>query len=275
MSVRKVVLLSAATGAAALAAGTAHATVLVDLDPATAAFDVGSTGFVGNSGFSGSTPGVTFNLEFTPTAADLTGTTLLAETGGLSNGFSILLVDGVTTFLSKVNGNNNETVDAIGDTSYAPSGDFALALRNTVAVQGGPALTPGTAASIAVVFDPPDSDASTPDTVTILVDATDDGLINASQDDFTLTGAGGPNYFGNNTLSFGSGGGTDLGGANARNATDEFTLANISDFSGDFTRGLVFTELGAPVANDPIPEPSTAALAVLGGVALLGRRRRG
>ena len=85
----------------------ASASVLVNRDPAIARYDGGavddgnSTGGASGIPAAASSSGFAFNLEFTPAAADLTGTVLLMELGGTASGTGLFLVEGVPAFVSK------------------------------------------------------------------------------------------------------------------------------------------------------------------------------
>ena len=87
----------------------ATAGVIVNLNPATALYDGGPVNDkqqpAPGSSSCVSIPvpenGFTFNLEFSPAAADLSGTVLLMEIGNTANGTGLFLVNGVPTFVSK------------------------------------------------------------------------------------------------------------------------------------------------------------------------------
>ena len=85
----------------------ARAAVLINRDPAIARYDGGAvndgntTGGTSGIPAASSSSGFAFNLEFTPAAADLTGTVLLMEIGGTASGTGLFLVEGVPTFVSK------------------------------------------------------------------------------------------------------------------------------------------------------------------------------
>ena len=86
---------------------TARAAILINRDPAIARYDGGAvddgntTGGVSGIPAASFSSGFAFNLEFTPAAADLTGTVLLMEIGGTASGTGLFLVEGVPTFVSK------------------------------------------------------------------------------------------------------------------------------------------------------------------------------
>ena len=97
--------------------------VIVNLNPATALYDGGPVNdrqqvAPGSSScVAAAVPenGFTFNLEFIPAVADLTGTVLLMEIGNTANGTGLFLVGGVPTFVSKqgsADGNQPEYMPA-------------------------------------------------------------------------------------------------------------------------------------------------------------------
>ena len=87
------------------------AALIVNLNPATAQYDGGPVNDRNNATPPGTssclpaanpTNGLTFNLEFIPMAADLTGTVVLMELGHNASGTGLLLVDGVPTLVCKM-----------------------------------------------------------------------------------------------------------------------------------------------------------------------------
>ena len=72
-----------------------------------------------NAGPTTQSAGLSFNITFTPTAADLTGLVTLMEIGGQTNGTALYLLDGVPVFLSKTGGG---AVYTIPDTLFDGSG---------------------------------------------------------------------------------------------------------------------------------------------------------
>ncbi len=122
--------------AAVMAASVAHSAVLVGLSSATALYDSDVKGIVDDGSTAGSKSGIpvlgtaqlvlgaTFNIAFTPTAADLdravvgaARTVLLIEVGGTSNGIGLYLIDGVPTLLSKQTSNDKTVPASLNDTS--------------------------------------------------------------------------------------------------------------------------------------------------------------
>ncbi|RYZ61589.1 MAG: hypothetical protein EOP09_19775, partial [Proteobacteria bacterium] len=110
-------------------------TLLVNLDPAIALYDSDVKGIVNDAGngpadtTGGHASGIplldtaehvngfTFNIAFTPLAADLTGTRLLIEIGATSNGSGLYLVDGVPTFVGKQGSNDATLPTSLNDTT--------------------------------------------------------------------------------------------------------------------------------------------------------------
>ena len=92
--------------------------------------------------------GLAFNITFTPTDADLTGTTLLMEIGGEQRAAGLYLVDGVPTFTVVWNGPFTIThTVSLDDTTFGDNRRIAVA-------HGDGALKPGVLTTVAVVFDP-------------------------------------------------------------------------------------------------------------------------
>ncbi|MES2921842.1 MAG: LamG-like jellyroll fold domain-containing protein [Verrucomicrobiota bacterium] len=234
-------LLNAATLATAIPfLGTAisQASILVNLDPATALYDSDIKGVV-NDGGSGpadgaahlsgipvlDTPehsnGFTFNIAFSPTTADLSGTRLLIEIGATSNGSGFYLVNGVPTFVSKQGASDAALPTGLNDTTL-----------NTIAVQSSSGkLLAGTAYSASVSW-------NHAGTLEVIV-AEDGGspLLNS----FAISGAPG-NWSGNDTLSVKTLGKVNAGGLSGNNAGNVFGLPfdvdNASNLQGTVSRAL-------------------------------------
>ncbi|BCU78083.1 LamG domain-containing protein [Luteolibacter sp. LG18] len=234
----------------------AHGAILVDLDPATALYDSNVKGLVDDGGTAGSKSGIpalgdpehlkgaTFNIAFTPVAADLervtptaAKTVLLFEIGGSSNGFGLYLIDGVPTVLSK-QGSNDQTVPAsLNDTTLA-----AIAVQSPIG-----ALTAGTPYSFSASWDQKG-------TLELKVQP-DSGNVVFSSHFISGTPS---NWSGNDTLSVakitsvGSVGG--LSGSNAANVLGPpFDVHNAYSFTGSVSRAVFWNaaSVTAPVATAP------------------------
>ncbi|WP_035606124.1 LamG domain-containing protein [Haloferula sp. BvORR071] len=241
--------------AAAVMSSITDAAVLVGLDPATALYDSNVKGIVDDGGTAGSKSGIpilgdpehalgaTFNISFTPTAADLeratptaARTVLLIEVGGTSNGIGVYLIDGVPTLLSKQSSNDVTVPGSLNDTTLP-----AIAVQNPIGK-----LNAGTAYSISASWDHIG-------TVELVVQP-DGGTAVKSR--HTISGTPG-NWSGNDTLSVktissvGSVGG--LAGSNAANVLGPpFDVNNASNFSGAITRAFFWN---ASAVTPPVPTP--------------------
>lgn len=88
--------------------------------------------------------GITLNVTFTPAPPDLTGTVLLIEIGGSSNGTGLYLIDGVPTLVSKQSSTPAAFPSDLNDTDLA---------EGTMAVQApGGALIAGKIYSVAAIL---------------------------------------------------------------------------------------------------------------------------
>ncbi len=181
------------------------------------------------------TNGLSFELSITPLAADLTGTVLLMEIGGNSNGSGIYLINGVPTFIQKIGSNDGATPSSLSDTTLPE-----------VAVQSGIGmLTAGITYRVAAVYTPP-AGATTIGKLTLTVQPEGGNL---TIDNFSITGASnGGNWAGNKTLSVGT---KDPGGAPVgTNAGALSTTAGIynngtqKSLSGTVTRALYWNAVG-------------------------------
>jgi len=225
----------------------AHAAVIVSLSPVTADYAGGAN--TGTSiGGTTQADGLTFNITFTPTAADLTGLVTLMEIGGQTNGTALYLFDGTPVFLSKTGGGSEYTIP---DTTFDGSG---------IAVQhSGGSLTAGVQTTVAAIYNNALGDltlavGSTPVTSTI-------SISNPQS-----------NWNGNNSLSVG----TMSGNVGDRSGTFGDTAAafgtDVKSLAGTVDGDAYYWNSSAATV---IPEPSTAILACLGGMLGLLRRRRG
>lgn len=212
---------------------------LVPLAPASANYD---SSISGNTATPASTAasGHVVRLELTPAATDLAGSVLLFEYGGSSNGFSLILVDGVLTYSAKHNSGDNQAPDSLNDTSL-----------NNACVQSafGP-LTAGTSYVLAAAWDQAGE-------LQLGVKSPDGTLLSS----FKLTGAIG-NWVGNNTLGFGqlngsAGGlGGELAGVTVPDPWD-VDETPVKPFTGTRTRALFWNTSTA--LNPGFPDPWTLA----------------
>lgn len=243
-----------AAAATLLATVTSKGAVLVGLDPATALYDSDVKGIVDDGGTAGSQSGVpvlgdtehvkgaTFNIAFTPVAADLeratptaARTVLLIELGGTSNGIGLYLVDGVPTLLSK-QGSNDVTVPAsLNDTSLP-----GIAVQSPIGK-----LNAGTAYSFSGSWDHVG-------TVELVVKP-DGGVAVSSR--HTISGTP-SNWSGNDTLSVRTISNTGSAGGLAGNNNvlgPPFDVNNASNFSGTVARAIFWnaSAVTPPVATVP------------------------
>ncbi len=221
-----------------LSCATLHAAILVELDPVTAdydgvAVDDGATaGGVSGIGVPTLADGFAFNLTFTPDVADLSGTVLLMEIGGTSNGSGLYLVDGVPTFIGKQGTNDAALPASLNDTTLP-----AIAVQSS-----GGALTAGSEYSFAATWDHAGNlNLALYDGTTLTPDA------------FTLTGTP-ADWSGNESLSVGlqtNNGST--GGLSGNNEASDFgapfdvDLCNRFAFLGNICRALYWNDHAAIV----------------------------
>lgn len=245
-----------AAAAALLATITAKGAVLVGLDPGAAKYDSDLKGIVDDGGTAGGQSGVpvlgdtehalgaTFNIAFTPVAADLeratpsaARTVLLIELGGTSNGIGLYLIDGVPTLLSKQNSNDVTVPGSLNDTVLP-----AIAVQSPIGK-----LNAGTSYSFSGSWDHVG-------TVELVVKP-EGGVAVTSRHAISGTPS---NWSGNDSLSVrtisvpGSVGG--LAGSNATNVLGPpFDVHNASNFSGTVTRALFWnaSAVTPPVATAP------------------------
>jgi hypothetical protein len=215
-----------------------RATILVSLDPATALYDSNIRGVVNDGGSGPGDPaghlsgipvldtaehpnGFTFNIAFVPNAADLTGTRLLIEIGGTSNGSGLYLVDGVPVLIGKQGATDAALPTSLTDTTL-----------NTIAVKSSIGkLTAGLAYSVS---------ASWNHAGTLELRAGEDGGPSLL-DSFAISGTPG-NWSGNDTLSVKTLGKANAGGLSGNNATNVFgppyDVDNASSLEGSVSRAL-------------------------------------
>ncbi|MEK7949592.1 LamG domain-containing protein [Luteolibacter soli] len=242
--------------AAGLGTSLSNGAILVSLDPSTALYDSNIKGIVNDGGTAGSQSGIpvlgdtehvkglTFNIAFTPTAADLdravpadARTVLLIEIGGTSNGFGLYLIDGVPTVLSK-QGSNDATLPAsLNDTSL-----------NAIAVQSPIGkLNAGTAYTFS---------ASWNHLGTLELKVQPDGG-SAVVSSHAISGTPG-NWSGNDTLSVKTISAANAGGLAGNNAGNvfgpPFDVNNAFSFAGSVSRALFWnaSSVTPPVATAPV-----------------------
>ncbi|QNN24452.1 hypothetical protein HED60_19965 [Planctomycetales bacterium ZRK34] len=233
---------------------------LYDIPPSTIHYDGEAISNAANSQSVGNPnhgQGLLFNIAFAPSSADLTGTVLLMEVGGTSNGSGLYLVDGVPVFLSKQDGGSGNVPTGLNDTDFTDGND-----------------------TVAVSHSFGELDADVEYVLAAMLNTNTGQLILTLRDGLTgdiltdliqLTGEGPTkNWSGNDTLSVGfnnsinpSG---DRGALNGVNNGNPFYYDTVADFTGYLDR--------ATYANIFIPTPA----ALPGGLALLAtlvlRRRR-
>ena len=244
----KFLFTSALSGLALLVSLSANATLIVDLDVGDANYAGGVTPAGGVSvAPTTQTAGMTFNITFTPTAADLTGLVTLMEIGGQSNGTALYLLDGVPVFLSKTGGG---AVYTVPDTTFDGSG---IAVSHS-----GGSLSANVQETVAAIYNPVSG------ALALAVGST------AVSDNITISNPQN-NWNGNNSLSVG------LRSVNGGDRAGTFPAA------GTFNQDL--KSLAGTVDGDAyywnnaaatiIPEPSSMILMsiALGGLVALRRRK--
>lgn len=229
------------------AAPALHAAVIVTLPPDTANYAGGVTAPGGASqGGTTQANGLTFNITFTPTGADLTGLVTLMEIGGQTNGTALYLLDGVPVFLSKTGGGS---VYTIPDTTFDDGSGIAVA-------HSGGSLSAAVQTTVAAIYDPGSGDLS------LAVGSA------PVTDTFSITDPR-SNWNGNNSLSVG------LRSVNGGDRAGTFPAAgtfnqDLQSLAGTIDGDAYYWNSSAATV---IPEPSTALLGALGALALLRRRR--
>ncbi len=245
-----------------LTATISHA-VIVNLSTDAADFhQVGAHAPGGFNTLNSSRPaGYTVDVVFTPTAADLTGTTVLWEYGGSSNGASLILVDGVLTTTAKHNSNDGRAPESLNDLTLRPDGSSPgeMAAQSTAGV-----LAAGIEYNAAVSWDQNGN-------LRIGIFGANLGGV----DHFLISGDY-DNWTGNNSISFGTIG-NSAGGLGGElpdiRVNDPFDVNDtpVNGFEG-IMGDVYFWNDAATV----VPEPSTYAglfgLAAL--LMVLARRRR-
>ncbi|WP_367874474.1 LamG-like jellyroll fold domain-containing protein [Luteolibacter sp. Populi] len=242
--------------AAAVLSSLTSGAVLVELDPQDALYDSDEKGIVDDGGTAGSKSGIpaladpqhvlgaTFNISFTPVAADLdraaatptaARTVLLIEIGGSSNGLGLYLIDGVPTLLSKQGSNDVTVPGSLNDTTQP-----AIAVQSPIGK-----LNAGTTYSFSASWDHVN-------TVELVVKP-DGGSPATSR--HVISGNPG-NWSGNDTLSVGKISTTSVGGLAGGNAGSNlgapFDLDLTKNFTGTIVRALFWNANGV---TPPIPTP--------------------
>lgn len=188
--------------------------------------------------------GYSLELEFSVNASDLTGSVVIWEIGGSSNGSSVLLVDGIPHLLVKSGGaptdapiDDNNLDNVFQDLDWTGDDTIVVPLSNTP-------LTPGLPSRLAFIL----SDAS--DSVTYSVNGAPAATANLLNNDSN-------NWAGDHTVNLGGGAGTGVGGNTNVPATPftDLDLLNPSNgstpimcakFWNDSTGSLQVTPSGSP-----------------------------
>ncbi|MDB4754451.1 hypothetical protein OAF84_04135 [Akkermansiaceae bacterium] len=162
--------------------------------------------------------GYSIEMDFTVEAADLTGTVLVWEIGGSSNGSSILLVNGIPHLLVKSGGlpadvptDDLSAVGVFTDLSWLGDNTIVVPLSTI-------ALVPGAPVRLAMIL----SDAS--DSVTFSVNGAASATANLASNDSS-------NWVGDHTVNVGINVGTGTGG-NTNTPGSPFTDLDIKVLSG-------------------------------------------
>ncbi|QJE95330.1 LamG-like jellyroll fold domain-containing protein [Luteolibacter luteus] len=220
--------------------------ILPSLGAGTALYDSDLKGLVNDNGSAGSESGLTaltdtehvngftFNITFTPTAADLTGTVLLIELGGTSNGAGLFLVNGVPTVISKQNGTAAGSPDSLADSTLP-----AIAVQSPIG-----ALTAGTTYSFSASWNHIRS-------LELIVEPENGTAVTTL---FTLIGTPN-NWSGNDTLSVGTiPSTTGSRGALSSGSIAPFGVNVLTSFSGTIQRALFWNEYSIESLEPVAPE---------------------
>ena len=172
--------------------------------------------------------GFTINIAFTPTAADLSGTVLLMELGGTSNGFGLYLVDGVPSLIMK-----QSSADAVVPAGFPDVSLPAVAVQSSVG-----ALSADVYYSAAVIWNHSSA------TLELLVKPAGASVVGNS---FSISGTVG-NWSGNDSLSVGTYSDTGSVGGLAGNdavVSAPWEVNNLASFSGAIDSAQLWNEQGS------------------------------
>lgn len=255
---------------------------LSDLLPESAVYNGGAIN-TGNAGHpTAPTPlpvqdlnlGHTMNVEFTPATDDMSGTVVLMEVGGTSNGSGMYLYNGELFYSTKHNSSDNWIADSLNDLSLRPDGSTH---GEAAVLSGFGPLSVGAAYTAAVSWDQAGN----------LQLALQEGTTGGVLDLFTLTGVFG-NWQGDRSLSVGQnprveagGVGGSVGGLSGEvppnnpdapwNVELDDNTPVLKSLAGTIDNALYWNAAGNLTV---VPEPSTLALGTLGALALTLLRRK-
>ena len=173
--------------------------------------------------------GFTQHITFIPAAADLTGTVLLIEIGGCSNGSGLYLVDGVPTFIQKQSSSDPALPDSLNDTELPE-----------VAVQSGiGTISNGVTYRLTAMYTPPQTGSI--GNLKLAIQPLGAHLV---IDEFGLTNVDGGDWSGNKTISVGTiPGGNNAGGMSTTSGV--FDITALKRLAGDVVRALYWNATGA------------------------------
>ncbi len=202
--------------------------LVAPLDASAALYDSDRQGFANDQTIVGTLDdahhihGFTFNVIFTPAEEDLSGTALLIEIGGSSNGVALVLVDGIPTVVSKQSSGGAAYPDSANDTSLP-----------VIAVQSGiGALEAGTSYSFAAAW-------NHLGTLELAVRPTSGSTVATP---FAITGNPG-NWSGNDTISIGiPAPSTGSWGAFSSTEGTPFSFGSLQAFTGGIHRALFWND---------------------------------
>ncbi len=204
--------------------------LVVGLDDGDAVFTGGTAGSTTTVSEPTHGNGLTYAVDITPVASDLTGLTSVIEIGGTSNGAGLYLLDGVPVFISKAGTNDQSTATMpLDDTN---GGNEGAGFVNVFAVDhSGGALSAGTDYTIVAELDNANAALNL--------------RVGAARDAFSLTGVGsGWAWSGNNTLAY-----LSMDSAGSRGGLDNKTPETVFDqnvasaFSGTAREGRYWNAL--------------------------------
>jgi hypothetical protein len=255
---------------------------LTDLSSGTAQYNGGAIN-TGNATATVPTPiptqtlasGFTFNIDFTPTTTDLSGTVLLGELGGTANGWGMFLYNGQLFFSTKQNSSDQYYPSSLNDlTLIDGTGHGEAAVTSSFG-----SLSAGVEYSAAVSWDQAGH----------LNLAVQQGTAYGVLDSFTLTGAFG-NWQGDRSFSVGQNPRTDGGGVGGSvgglagenpgdnppapwDVEDDSTpnVEYLKSLNGSVANALYWNTAGNLAVA--VPEPATCALVAMGLSASLLRLR--